>query len=97
MAVNSKIDYDRANADFWNELCGTNFARELGITDHSLRSLKLFDQAYLEFYPYLLKHVNLARMSGRKVLEVGLGYGTLGQKISRLAQIIRDWMCLRVR
>ncbi len=43
---------DKANAEFWNELCGTTMARSLGITDHSLESLKRFDEAYLAFYPY---------------------------------------------
>jgi ubiquinone/menaquinone biosynthesis C-methylase UbiE len=75
-------DFDAANAEFWNELCCTSFARQLGITDHSPPSLKKFDEAYLAFYPYLLKHVDLSRMSGMSVLEVGLGWGTLGQKIA---------------
>ena len=25
---------DEANARFWNELCGSGFAKALGITDH---------------------------------------------------------------
>jgi SAM-dependent methyltransferase len=72
---------DQANVEFWNELCGTTFARCLGITDHSKTSLERFDRAYLDFYPYLLRHVNLDRVANRRVLEIGLGYGTLGQKI----------------
>lgn len=72
---------DRANAKFWDELCGTTFARRLGITDHSLESLRRFDQAYLDLYPYLLERVPVGTMGGGRVLEVGLGYGTLGQKI----------------
>ena len=73
---------DAANADFWNELCGTTFARALGINDHSPASLKKFDDAYLAFYPYLLEHAGLGLMRGTKVLEIGLGFGTLGQKIA---------------
>ena len=73
---------DRANAEFWDELCGSTFARALGITDHAPASLARFDQAYLAFYPYLLKHVPVHRMAGKRVLEVGLGYGTLGQQIA---------------
>jgi len=73
---------DQANAEFWNELCGSAFARSLGIIDHSMISLERFDRAYLDFYPYLLGHVNLDRLAGRRVLEIGLGYGTLGQKIA---------------
>ncbi len=72
---------DRLNSQFWTELCGSSLARQLGIRDHSLESLRRFDEAYLDFYPYLLEEVPLHRFSGRKVLEIGLGYGTLGQKI----------------
>ena len=71
-----------ANAAFWDELCGTGFAKSLGITDHSMDSLRRFDQAYLDLYPYLLKHVPAGEMRGKKVLDIGLGFGTLGQKIA---------------
>lgn len=73
---------DKANMGFWDELCGTTFARALGIKDVSKDSLKHFDKAYFNFYPYLFKYVPLDRMAGKKVLEVGLGYGSLGQKIA---------------
>jgi len=73
---------DQANAQFWDELCGSTFARQLGITDHSFDSLPRFDHAYFERYPYLLRRVPVAAMRGRKVLEIGLGYGTLGQRIA---------------
>ncbi len=73
---------DRANADFWNELCGTTLARTLGIQDRSPESLRRFDEAYLGLYPYLLDYVQPHRMAGQTVLEVGLGYGTLGQRIA---------------
>lgn len=72
---------NRANAEFWNELCGSAFARHLGIKDHSVKSLRRFDQAYLDLYPYLLERVPVSTMAGKRVLEVGLGYGTLGQRI----------------
>ena len=73
---------EKANAEFWNELCGTGLAKQLGIEDRSLASLQKFDDAYLEIYPYLLEYVPVGRMAGKRVLEVGLGYGTLGQKIA---------------
>jgi 2-polyprenyl-3-methyl-5-hydroxy-6-metoxy-1,4-benzoquinol methylase len=72
---------DKANIEFWNELCGSGLARHLGIKDHSRESITKFDQAYLKYYPYLLNHVKLADMFGKRVMEVGLGYGTLGQRI----------------
>lgn len=75
---------DKANAEFWNELCGTTFAQYLGITDQSPESLRKFDQGYMDLYPYLLRHVPVQEMRGQRVLEIGLGYGTLGQKIAEV-------------
>lgn len=72
---------DTANAEFWNELCGSGLAKVLGIGDHTPESLRQFDDAYLRIYPYLLPLVGPERMANRRVLEIGLGYGTLGQKL----------------
>jgi SAM-dependent methyltransferase len=73
---------DQANTEFWNELCGSGLARHLGITDHSLESLRRFDEAFFAMYPYLLPLLGLQRMAGKRVLEIGLGYGSVGQKIA---------------
>lgn len=75
-------DLDRANAEFWNELCGSTFARSHGIVDHSVQSLAAFDRAYLDFYPYLLKRIRINHVAGKDVLEVGLGYGTVSQQLA---------------
>ena len=56
---------DAANADFWNELCGTHLAKFLGIRDGTPASLRRFDDAYLCMYPYLLPLVDPRRMAGR--------------------------------
>ena len=74
---------DAANAVFWDELCGSTFARALGIQDQSKASLDRFDRAYLEMYPYLLRHVPVKEMRDQDVLEIGLGYGTLSQQIAQ--------------
>jgi len=74
-------DIDQKNADFWNELCGSLMAKELGIVDDSPKSLKLFDDWYFEFYPYLRKYIPFSELEGQRVLEVGLGYGSVAQKI----------------
>lgn len=73
-------DIDVQNRAFWDELCGTSLAKAIGATDHSLESLAKFDRAYFEFYPYLDSYLH--RMSGGKVLEIGLGYGTVAQKLA---------------
>jgi SAM-dependent methyltransferase len=74
---------DRANAQFWDELCGTQLARSIGITDHTAESLARFDRAYLGRYPYLLKYVpDRSDLEGKRTLEIGLGFGTLGQVLA---------------
>jgi SAM-dependent methyltransferase len=72
---------DQSNIAFWNEICGTSLAKHLGISDCSAASLKKFDDWYLEFYPYLADHIQFADVAGQKVLEIGLGYGTVSQKL----------------
>jgi SAM-dependent methyltransferase len=74
---------DGLNSSFWNELCGSTLARTLGIKDSSIPSLKRFDDWYFDFYPYLLPFVSAAGLEGKRALEVGLGYGSLSQKIAK--------------
>ena len=79
---------DAENANFWDELCGSSLARQLGVTDASAESLARFDAAYLGHYPYLTSYLPNERLRGARVLEIGLGYGTLsGQLLSRGAQL----------
>jgi SAM-dependent methyltransferase len=75
---------DDRNAAFWDELCGSNLARSLGITDASAESLARFDEAYFAFYPYLVDYFPRPAVEGQKLLEIGLGYGTLGEALARL-------------
>ena len=86
MAAMNLPSTDQANAEFWNELCGSSFAKRLGIVDHSMASLQRFDRAYFDLYPYLLDRVPARLMRDMRVLEVGLGYGTLGQVIAEHAK-----------
>lgn len=66
------------NSDFWDEMCGTNIARQLGITSFDAESLKKFDNWFFDFYPYLFQHLNPVTQKKGKVLEIGLGYGSVG-------------------
>lgn len=75
-------DIDSENSEFWNTLCGSWASKALGINDDSPASLKIFDDWYLDYYPYLTDHVPVHTFSGKRVLEVGLGYGTMSQKIA---------------
>jgi ubiquinone/menaquinone biosynthesis C-methylase UbiE len=74
-----QTEIDLKNSQFWNELCGTGLARSLGITEITPESLQKFDQAYMDMYPYLSGYVTSENLRNKKVLEIGLGFGTLGQ------------------
>ena len=65
------------NSDYWNELCGTNIAMTLGIADGSPQSLRRFDEWFFSFYPYLKPFLDKALIGQDKILEVGLGYGSV--------------------
>jgi SAM-dependent methyltransferase len=82
-AVAAQTGIDAANAGFWEELCGTNLAREIGITDASPASLERFDRAYLDLYPYLAGYLRAPESAGLRVLEIGLGYGTVAALLAR--------------
>jgi SAM-dependent methyltransferase len=67
---------DARNARFWDELCGSALARQVGVEDASAESLARFDAAYMASYPYLDGYVPPS-LEGAELLEIGLGYGTL--------------------
>jgi ubiquinone/menaquinone biosynthesis C-methylase UbiE len=77
-------DVSDRNAAFWDELCGSHLANQIGVTDASPESLARFDRAYLDLYPYLLDYFPQAAVKDRQLLEIGLGYGTLGEALARL-------------
>jgi hypothetical protein len=49
----NQAEIDKANREFWNELCGIQLAKSLGIADHSQASLNKFGNWFFRFYPYL--------------------------------------------
>lgn len=67
------------NAKFWDELCGTQLAQSIGVVDKSEKSIAKFDHWYLEFYPYLNELIERIYPENKKILEIGLGYGTVSQ------------------
>lgn len=73
---------DVLNAKFWDEACGTTFAKANGITGRDRLSLHQFDRKFFEYYPYLDAYVPFDGMAGKRVLEIGLGYGTVAQRIA---------------
>lgn len=79
------LDVTKANAEFWNEPCGTALARSIGIEQITGDSLARYDEAYFRFYPYLTTLVEQVGIGGATVLEIGLGFGTVGQYIAQRA------------
>jgi SAM-dependent methyltransferase len=73
---------DERNAAFWDELCGTSLAQTIGVTDRSRDSLRRFDEAYMDLYPYLPAQLRPPREAGEPLLEIGLGYGTVSQRLA---------------
>jgi SAM-dependent methyltransferase len=76
-------ELDERNREFWDELCGSWLARQLGLMGRDRATLDAFDRAYFAFYPYLLGYVDRFQLAGARVLEVGLGHGSLGEAIAR--------------
>lgn len=79
MTAKIQESLDADNARFWSMICGSALAKQLNITEISPAALSRFDAAFFELYPYLRKYVPLEDVNRKLVLEIGLGYGTLGQ------------------
>ena len=80
--MSNRTSIDHCNIDYWDELCGTSLARSIGVTDDSKSSLEKFDFWYFQFYPYLEKYIPFTSINGKRVLEVGLGYGSVAQRLA---------------
>jgi hypothetical protein len=63
-----------ANKNFWNELCGTQPAKAIDISDSSPASRKKFDDWHFDFYPYLFDRIPFDKLKNKDVLWVSLGY-----------------------
>jgi SAM-dependent methyltransferase len=81
-AASDQAAIDARNAGFWDELCGSALARSLGIVEITPESLARFDATYMGYYPYLSGYVDREPLVGKRVLEIGLGFGTLGQLLA---------------
>jgi SAM-dependent methyltransferase len=83
--VIDQAEISAKNETWWNELCGSNAAREWGITDDSMMSLRRFDANFFEMYPYLdLRWFDWHDFTGKRTLEVGLGYGSVTQRLAEI-------------
>jgi SAM-dependent methyltransferase len=76
---------DSQNSGYWETLCGTTMARALGISDRSPSSITAFDNWYFRYYPYLERYIGFEDVRDKAVLEVGLGYGSVAQRLAACA------------
>ena len=80
------VDVDKANAAYWDEPSGTTRLEHLDVPAAALddpAALAAFDAFFWEFYPYLERLIPFGEMRGRDVLEVGLGMGSVSERIAR--------------
>lgn len=83
MSVTEDTEHSQTDsAAFWSKRSREYEWGDLVLTEFTPASLERFDKAYFSVYPYLLKRVRPERMKGKRVLEVGIGFGTLGQRIA---------------
>lgn len=79
--MSDQSSLDQANRRFWEEPCGSGLARSMGLADLSASELARFDEQYYSFYPWLTNFINASCLSGRKVLEIGPGFGTVAASL----------------
>src|SRR5450631_2004023 len=84
----NQADIDSKNETWWDELCGSTAAKAWGITDDSKNSLRRFDENFFRFYPYVDKYLFWDSFRGKRTLEVGLGYGSVTQRLAEHGAIL---------
>ena len=68
--------------NFWDEICGTLPFRRLGLKKITPYSLEVFDTWYFNHYPYLKKYFSKDSLKDQRVLEIGLGFGSVGEYLA---------------
>ena len=76
------MNVDNQNDAYWSELSGTRAAAKLGITPSDPNGHSVFDEWFFWYYPYLADTsvIPWSELMDKQVLEVGLGYGSVGRK-----------------
>jgi SAM-dependent methyltransferase len=69
-------DPDKLNAQHWAYVCGSHRAQEHG---------EFFDEWFFNHYPWIEYWVPFDYLSGKRVLEVGIGSGTVARRLARIS------------
>ena len=80
--IDESSPWNQQNRDFWDEACGSTFATDRNIDLRNLANLEIFDSAYHSFYPYLKKELDWVLGDSKRVIEVGLGLGTVSRYLA---------------
>lgn len=73
-------DVSSLNANFWTEPCGSQLAAVLGLAGkQDAQALADFDTNYFKLYPYLKTFFDDLCFEESRILEIGLGMGTLSE------------------
>ncbi|MBC9883516.1 class I SAM-dependent methyltransferase [Bradyrhizobium sp. INPA01-394B] len=79
---------DADNRQFWQHVCGTKAAKLYGFDGDDAQSIGNFDRWFFDYYPYLRRFIPFNQLAGRRVLEIGLGYGSVSEALSRAGAIL---------
>jgi len=76
---------DESNKQYWTELSGSRAIHKLKISQGDPSGAAVFDDWFFWYYPYLDsdRFIPWNSLGDKRVLEIGLGFGTVGRRISR--------------
>ena len=78
----SHQNLSKENAKFWSEPCGITASDRLNLNPNNKTELALFDEWYISFYPYLFKYLQHFELEKLRVLEIGIGMGTVSRYLA---------------
>ncbi len=86
--MSDATDLDAENNRFWSEPCGTNAMVYLGLNPEVPDDVLKFDQWYFGIYPYLLDYLDNLDLENSRVLEVGIGLGSVSRYLAKHAKTL---------
>ena len=81
--MSEQATVDQGNREFWQHICGTRAAELYGYDGDDAASIANFDKWFFGYYPYLDQFIPFDDLAGQDALEIGLGYGSVSQRIAR--------------
>ena len=84
------MNLSHINSDYWNQLCGSRVAQKLGIAAGDPNGVAIFDSWFFDFYPYIANEIFVpwSSLGSSRVLEIGIGYGSITRRLDTIAKHI---------